>query len=64
MEASPGDRVVIKGHHIGQPDRDCEIFEVRVETGAPPYIVRWADTGDEAFPGPDTEVHNFEGHRD
>ena len=28
MEAKAGDRIVIKGHRIGAPDRDCEVLEV------------------------------------
>ena len=28
MQASVGDRLVIKGHHVGEPDRDAEILEI------------------------------------
>ena len=30
--------------------------------GAPPYVVRWSDTGHEAlfFPGPDSVIHHDE----
>ena len=38
MQASPGDRIIIKGHRIGEPDRDCEVLEVG-DDGAPPYRV-------------------------
>ena len=64
MRASPGDRIVIKGHHIGEPSRDCEILEVRGHDGTPPYVVRWGDTGHQAlfFPGADAEVQHFEHH--
>ena len=61
MRAKVGDRIVIKGHRMGQPDRDCEVIELRHPTGEPPYVVRWGDTGKEDlfFPGPDANVENF-----
>ena len=64
MQAMVGDRIVIKGHHIGEPDRDGEVLEVRGSGGAPPYLVRWGDTGHETlfFPGPDATVEHYE-HR-
>lgn len=60
MHASPGDRIVIRSHHIGEPIRDAEVLEVEHEDGSPPYRVRWSDTGHEAlfFPGPDAFVDN------
>jgi hypothetical protein len=62
MFAKPGDRLVIHGHHVGEPERDAEILEVRHADGTPPYVVRWSDTGHEAlvFPGPDAYVDHFE----
>lgn len=62
MRAEVGDRIVIKGHHTGEPDRDCEVVEVRGADGGPPYVVRWGDTGHEAFffPGSDAHVQHFE----
>jgi hypothetical protein len=62
MNAQVGDRIVIKGHHIGEPDRDGEILEVVGLDGGPPYRVRWEDSGREAlfFPGPDAFVQHFE----
>lgn len=65
MQASVGDRIIIKGHHIGEPDRDCEVLEVRGADGGPPYLVRWGDSGHEGlyFPGPDAYVQHFEHHR-
>jgi len=61
MKAAVGDRIVIKGHHTGEPDRDCEVLEVRGRGGGPPYRVRWGDTGHEAlfFPGSDAAVQHF-----
>ncbi len=60
--ASVGDRIVIRGHRVGEPDRDCEILEVRGSDGGPPYFVRWGDSGHESlfFPGPDASVEHFE----
>ena len=64
MIAAVGDRIIIKGHHIGEPDRDCEVLEVRGAEGGPPYVVRWEDSDHEAlfFPGPDASVQHFEHH--
>ena len=62
MNASVGDRIIIKGHHIGEPDRDCEILAVLGADGEPPYRVRWGDSGHEAlfYPGSDATVQHFE----
>jgi hypothetical protein len=64
VKASVGDRLVIKGHHVGEPDRDAEILEVHGDDGMPPWLVRWSDDGHEGlfFPGPDATVQHFE-HR-
>ncbi len=64
MKAAVGDRIVIKGHHIGEHERDAEILEVRGADGGPPYVVRWDDDGHEGlfFPGPDASVEHFEHH--
>lgn len=64
MRAAIGDRIVIKGHRVGEPDHDAEILEVRGKDGAPPYLVRWGDSGHEAllFPGSDAVIQHFEPH--
>jgi uncharacterized protein DUF1918/pyridoxamine 5'-phosphate oxidase-like protein len=61
MYANVGDRIVIKGHHVGEPDRDAEILEVHGAGGTPPYVVRWSDDGHEGlfFPGPDATLQQF-----
>lgn len=61
MKASIGDRIIIKGHHLGEPERDCEVVGVGAD-GDPPFRVRWDDTGHEAifFPGSDAQVHHVE----
>jgi hypothetical protein len=43
MRASVGDRIIVKGLHLGEPDRDGEILAVEGPDGSPPYQVRWAD---------------------
>lgn len=62
MFAAVGDRLVIRGHHLGEAVRDAEILEVKHADGTPPYVVRWSDTGHEAlvFPGTDAYVEHFE----
>jgi hypothetical protein len=61
LSASPGDRLVIHGHHLGERARDGEIVEVLGDGGRPPYRVRWSDTGREAllYPGPDAVVDHY-----
>jgi hypothetical protein len=62
LRAKPGDRLVIRGHHQGAPERDAEILEVLGEEGAPPYLVRWQDDGHESrfYPSTDAYVEHFE----
>ena len=62
MHAKTGDRIVIKGHYVGEPERDCLVLEVHGPDGDPPYLVQWGDTGQEAvfFPGPDAVVVPYE----
>ncbi len=58
MNANVGDRILVGGRRVGQPDRNCEVLEVRRSNGEPPYVVRWDDTGHEDLfvPGPDASV--------
>lgn len=62
MHAKVGDRIIIKGHHVGEHDKDAEILEVRGSDGSPPYVVRWSDDGHEGlfFPGSDARLQHFE----
>ena len=64
MQATIGDRLVMKGHRLGEHGRDGEILEVRGEDGGPPYLVRWEDNGRESllFPGSDALVDHFPRH--
>lgn len=60
LHARVGDRLVVSLSPSG-PHRDAEILEVRGEGGAPPYLVRWSDTGHVALviPGPEAFVQPF-----
>ena len=62
LQAAPGDRLVIRGHHVGEVARDGEILKVLGEDGAPPYEVRWEDDGrvTRLYPGSDAYVQHFE----
>lgn len=62
MRAEVGDRIIIRGHHIGEPERDAVVLEVRGPDGAPPYLVRWGDDGREGifYPGSDAGIQHFE----
>jgi hypothetical protein len=61
MKANVGDRLIIKGHHVGEHERGAEILEVRGEAGAPPYLVRWSDDGHVGLihPGSDADVQHL-----
>ena len=60
MIATVGDRLVVRSQHLDGPVRDAEILAVRGADGAPPYVVKWSDTGHEAlvFPGPDAYIEH------
>ncbi len=57
MQANVGDRLVVAGRKVDEPRREGEVIEVRGESGAPPYLVRWSD-GHEGltFPGADAHI--------
>jgi hypothetical protein len=63
MRADVGDRIVIRGHRIGEPNRDGEVLATGPD-GSPPFRVRWGDTGHEGlfFPGSDATIEHFEHH--
>jgi hypothetical protein len=59
MRASVNDRLVVRGRHVGDPDRGAVILEVHGDDGAPPYRVRWSDGHESTFfPSSDTEVEH------
>lgn len=61
MQAKVGETLIMKSHHVGEPDRTAEILEVHGEDGKPPFLVRF-DDGHEGlvFPGADAVI----GHAD
>jgi hypothetical protein len=58
MKAIVGDRLVIKGHRVGEPNRIGRILEVRGPDGTPPYVVEWLEDGHVGWfiPGPDAHI--------
>lgn len=57
MKASPGDWLMIEGTHLNDPKRHGRIVEVRGTNGAPPYVVKWDDTGAETIVIPTSGAH-------
>ena len=41
--AVAGDLLVVKAHHLGEPERTAQILEVLGEQGHRHYRVRWED---------------------
>lgn len=62
MQAYPGDRIIVKGHKLGEPNRDGRVIEAHGPDGGPPYLVEWGDSGRQTlfFPGADTAVEHFD----
>jgi len=61
MRADVGDRIVVHGRTLDDPQRDGEVLEVHGADGAPPYLVKWEADGHIGlfFPGPDAHVQHF-----
>ena len=61
MNAKIGDRIVVRGHKVGDHDREGVVLEVHGAGGEPPFLVRWSD-GHEGlvFPGTDAVVEHDE----
>ena len=61
MKASVGDRIVVRGPHVGEHGREGEILEVHGEDGGPPYVVRWEDDGHTStfWPSSDATVEHL-----
>ena len=49
MKAQVGDELVVKGRHVGDPDRTGVIIEVIGQAGGPPYLVRWSNGHESSF---------------
>jgi hypothetical protein len=59
MKASINDRLIVRGHHVGDAAREAVIIEVEGADGAPPYRVRWSDGHESIFvPSSDTVVEH------
>jgi len=60
MDAEVGDRIIVRGQHVGQPVRACQVLEVRGSDGGAPYLVRWDDSGHETLfsPGSDATIEH------
>lgn len=57
MQASVGDQLVVRSHHVGEPDRHAEVLECRGTDTVPRYLVRWSDGHESVFsPSSDTLV--------
>lgn len=58
LTAAVGDRLIIRGHRVGEAPREAEIVEVCGENGGPPFVVRWGADGHESriYPGDDAFV--------
>jgi hypothetical protein len=62
VHAQTGDHLVVEGAKVGVARRDGEILETHGPDGAPPFLVRWTDSGAEAlvYPGPDAHIQPAE----
>ena len=60
MNAQVGDRIVVKGVHVGDATRVGVVTALRHPDGTPPYEVRWLDDGHSGliFPGPEAHVEH------
>jgi len=60
MQAAVGDKILVRGHRVGEHDREAVILAVQGPKGTAPYRVRW-DDGQEGmfFPGADAVVEHY-----
>jgi hypothetical protein len=45
VHAQPGDRIVVRSTHQGEPERTGQVLECRGPGGDPPFLVRWDPDG-------------------
>jgi hypothetical protein len=66
MNAQVGDRIVVKGVHVGDATRIGVVTALRHADGTPPYEVRWLEDGHSGliFPGPEAHVERGPHHDD
>ena len=64
MNAAIGDRIIVKSHRLGEPDRDARILQVQGNDGGPPFLVEWDEDGHVGlyFPGSDSVIEHFPAH--
>lgn len=61
-QAHVGDRIVIRGHSVVEPERKGVITETKGADGGPPFMVQWLDDPNSTphevlfFPGSDAEI--------
>jgi Domain of unknown function (DUF1918) len=55
MRADVGDRLIVRGHRVGESTRTAEVLEVHGQGGGPPYLVRWVDDGHESLVVPSSD---------
>jgi hypothetical protein len=61
LRASKGDRLVVHGHHLGEPERDGKIVDVLGADGGPPFLVEWEDGHvSRLYPSSDAAVQHFD----
>jgi hypothetical protein len=59
MIANVGDRIIVRGYQVGNPNRAGVVIEVHGSNGEPPYLVRWSDGHEGVYvPGPDAIVEH------
>ncbi|MGD2060710.1 MAG: DUF1918 domain-containing protein [Acidimicrobiia bacterium] len=63
MTVKRGDRLIIKGHRVGEAEKKAEILQVKGEGEAARYLVKWSD-GHEGwvYPGSDAVVEPAKKH--
>ena len=63
MKAVVGDRILVRGHRVGDADRHAEVLEVLGEGESLHYRVRWLEDGHEStyFPGTDAVIEHVTG---
>jgi hypothetical protein len=63
MKAEKGDRLVIRGHRVGEHERVAIVLEAKGDAGDPPFLVKWLDDEHEGlfFPGSDAVIEHHKG---
>jgi hypothetical protein len=58
-----GDMIVIRGHHLGEPEREGEILDVSGDPSRVRYRVRWDDGHESTLsPGSDAIIRPMHHH--